>query len=112
MREESRSRDPPEQGCLSSSVHLEQLRRLSVRRTPWTIKDVWPNFLYGSRESGGRASSMGVAYILGVYVFLAGCLLFTADGLSDKPVRKLYVAGALLFDIGCVFFALDAHGVL
>ena len=55
---------------------------------------------------------MGLAYALAVYVFLAGCLLFTADGLYDRPVRKLYVAGALLFDIGCVLFALDAHGVL
>ena len=52
------------------------------------------------------------SYIYGVYIFLAGCLMFTWDSLSTTNINKKYFSGCLLFDVGCVFFAIDAHNNL
>ncbi len=49
------------------------------------------------------------SYLSGVYIFLAGCLMFTWDSLSTINKNKKYIAGCLLFDVGCIFFAIDAH---
>lgn len=49
------------------------------------------------------------SYILGVYVFLLGCLMFTWDSLSSDLKNKKYILGCILFDIGCVFFLIDVH---
>lgn len=49
------------------------------------------------------------SYISGVYIFLAGCLMFTWDSLSTIKKNKKYIYGCLLFDVGCIFFAIDAH---
>jgi len=49
------------------------------------------------------------SYVSGVYIFLAGCLMFTWDSLVAKEKNKKYISGCILFDIGCVFFAIDAH---
>ena len=49
------------------------------------------------------------SYISDVYIFLAGCLMFTWDSISTNKKNKKYILGCLLFDIGCIFFAIDAH---
>lgn len=48
-------------------------------------------------------------YALGVYSFTMGCLCFTLDSFSTRPFRKKYIAGCILFDIGCAFFIVDVH---
>jgi hypothetical protein len=35
--------------------------------------------------------------------------MFTWDSLVAKEKNKKYISGCILFDIGCVFFAIDAH---
>ena len=47
-------------------------------------------------------------YALGVYAFSAGCACFTVDAVTTRPLNKSYLSGCLLFDLGCVFFLLDA----
>jgi len=49
------------------------------------------------------------SYVSGVYIFLAGCLIFTWDSLSQDKKNKKYISACLLFDIGCIFFAIDAN---
>ena len=49
------------------------------------------------------------SYITGVYVFLAGCIMFTWDSISNYNKNKKYILGCLLFDLGCILFAIDAH---
>ena len=49
------------------------------------------------------------SYPFGSYSFTIGCLFFTLDALTYKPIRKKYLCGCLLFDIGCVFFIIDSH---
>ena len=48
-------------------------------------------------------------YLLGVYSFSLGCVGFTVDALCTRPIRRWYLAGCLLFDVGCGFFLADAH---
>lgn len=37
----------------------------------------------------------------GLYAFLVGSLAFTADALMGAPINGVYLAGCLLFDVGC-----------
>lgn len=53
---------------------------------------------------------MVTTYALGSYAFSLGCLAFTYDAVTSRPVRKSYLLGCLLFDVGCVFFVADANG--
>ena len=53
---------------------------------------------------------MDWVYAIGVYAFSAGCLSFTFDSILSITKRPLYIFGCVLFDLGCVFFLLDAHG--
>lgn len=48
-------------------------------------------------------------YASGVYAFTLGCLSFTVDSLRSKPIRRFYLVGCVLFDVGCVFFLMDVH---
>ena len=50
-----------------------------------------------------------VIYASGVYAFTFGCLCFTADALRSKPIRRFYLVGCVLFDVGCAFFLVDVH---
>ena len=52
---------------------------------------------------------MNYFYATGVYAFSLGCLSFTWDAISIRPTNKKYLAGCILFDIGCVFFIIDSH---
>ena len=54
---------------------------------------------------------MNYFYLSGVYSFSVGCLAFTWDAVTTRPVNRKYLAGCFLFDIGCLFFTLDAHEV-
>lgn len=48
-------------------------------------------------------------YPIGVWAFTAGCLLFTLDAVTARPVRLKYLGGCLLFDLGCVGFLGDFY---
>ena len=52
------------------------------------------------------------SYLLGIYIFLTGCLIFTWDASTYNPINRKYLSGCILFDIGCVFFAIDGHLIL
>ncbi len=54
---------------------------------------------------------MNIWYTSGVYTFLLGCMAFTYDSIKTLPLNKRYLTGCILFDIGCLFFALDVHNV-
>ncbi len=52
------------------------------------------------------------SYLFGVYIFLIGCLMFTWDAITSNTLNKKYLADCLLFDFGCIFFAIDGHLIL
>ena len=54
---------------------------------------------------------MNYFYTTGVYAFTLGCVSFTWDAFTARPINKKILLGCLLFDVGCFFFALDAHEV-
>jgi hypothetical protein len=49
------------------------------------------------------------SYLIGSYLFLSGSLMMTFDCIKTNPIKKKYLIGCLLFDLGCVFFIIDAH---
>ena len=51
------------------------------------------------------------SYLIGSYLFLSGSLMMTLDCIKTIPLKKKYLIGCLLFDLGCVFFVLDAHDI-
>lgn len=62
----------------------------------------------------GEAQRAANHYLTGSWLFMLGCIAFTADaGLEvaqEVTVKSLlYLLGSLLFTVGCVFFLLDAR---
>ena len=49
------------------------------------------------------------SYLIGSYLFLTGSLMLTLDCIKTNPIKKKNLIGCLLFDLGCVFFIIDAH---
>jgi hypothetical protein len=47
------------------------------------------------------------SYKLGTHSFLLGSIMFTLDAIKHK--NRLTFAGCMLFNIGCVFFEIDAY---
>jgi len=52
---------------------------------------------------------MNAWYAGGAYAFVLGSLAFTVDALRARPIRRSYLIGCLLFDVGCALFVVDAH---
>ena len=49
------------------------------------------------------------SYLIGSYLFLCGSLMLSIECIKTTPLKKRNLIGCLLFDIGCLFFILDAH---
>ena len=47
------------------------------------------------------------SYQLGTHSFLLGSIIFTMDAIKHK--NRLAFTGCMLFNIGCVFFEIDAY---
>ena len=50
--------------------------------------------------------------LIGAWLFLLGSICWTVDVfVSGSPISFLDLAAAVCFDVGCVTFLLDAHGL-
>ncbi len=54
---------------------------------------------------------MNYNYAIGAYSFTLGSVILTWDAVTVRPINRKYLVGCLLFDVGCLCFALDAHKI-
>ena len=49
------------------------------------------------------------SYLLGIYFFFTGCLIFTWDAFCYYPINFKYLIACFFFVFGSLFFAIDGH---